>query len=216
MAKYLIHAVPKRMWYVNEYLVPSMFEQGISHEDVKVYCDDDHEGNLKACMNAFELCKGDGGTWHLQDDVIISRRFAEQTEIHDNGIVCAFHSKYDAELQGGIVPSKQMWFSFPCIRIPDNIAQGCAKWVKQYIIGNSVYKEWWDKGVNDDMLFRQYVWSHHPHLMALNLEPNLVDHVDYLIGGTVNSNSRKLTQIRSLNWEDEDLVSALSRKLMVK
>ena len=30
MAKYLIHTYPKRIWYVNGYLIPSMIKQGIN------------------------------------------------------------------------------------------------------------------------------------------------------------------------------------------
>ena len=51
--KYLIHAMPKRMWYVEKYLIPSMIEQGIAKENIRVYNDEKGEGNLRACLNAF-------------------------------------------------------------------------------------------------------------------------------------------------------------------
>ena len=54
MAKYLIHACPKRMWYVQEYLVPSLLKQGIYESDISVYNDIDGLGNLKACMRVTE------------------------------------------------------------------------------------------------------------------------------------------------------------------
>jgi len=214
MARYLIHTVPKREWYVRDYLVPSMVQQGIAGIDITVYVDNEHKGNLRACMDAFKLCEGQaGGTWHLQDDVIISHDFKEKTEKYDNGIVCGFKSRYDGNTPYGTVPAKQMWFSFPCIRIPNNIASECADWVINYMIGNPVYREWWEKGVNDDLLFRQYVWNTYPNAMAYNLKPNIVDHIDYLIGGTVNSNARKIVKIRSEFWEDEYLVNELENKL---
>ena len=76
MARYLIHACPRRMWYVEEYLIPSMLKQGIAKGDIRVYNDKEGEGNLRACMKAFALCEGiPGGTWHLQDDVCICRNF---------------------------------------------------------------------------------------------------------------------------------------------
>lgn len=214
MAKYLIHTVPKRLWYVEEYLIPSMLEQGINQKDIKVYNDDKVEGNLRACMHAFQSVDDDAeGTWHLQDDVIISHDFKEKTEKYDEGIVCGFKSLYDEKVPAGEVPVFSMWFSFPCIRIPNKIAIECADWTLNKMIGNSVYKEWWEKGVNDDLFFRRYVWEYYKNEKALNLSPNIVDHIDYLIGGTVNSNAR-IRQIRSVCWEDEYLVDELAAKLL--
>ena len=214
MAKYLIHAMPKRMWYVTEYLIPSMIEQGIDKENIAVYNDKDYEGNLRACMKAFaSVDDDDKGTWHLQDDVIISSKFKQLTEQYDDGIVCGFKSIYDGDITPGFVPIKYMWFSFPCIRIPNHIARECSEWTFTYMIGNLVYEDFWKGGVNDDWMFRRYIESYYKDMKALNLAPNIVDHIDYLIGGTVNSNNRTLTQIRSQIWKDEALVDALAEKL---
>ena len=213
MAKYMIHAVPSRMWYVEQYLIPSMLAQGISDADIKVHCDYAKEKNLLACMHAFqEVDMSAMGTWHLQDDVIISHDFKEITEKYDDGFVCGFSSMYDGDVPSGVVSVQRMWFSFPCIRIPNTIAKGCADWVAKYIIGNIVYKDWWETGVNDDMLFRQYVWQHYSFERVRNLEPNIVDHVDYLIGGTVNSSKRGVI-VRSTRWVDEYLVEQLQKEL---
>jgi hypothetical protein len=213
MAKYMIHAVPKRMKYVTNYLIPSMLEQGISRSDIRIHNDEIHEGNLRACMHAFqEVDTSEDATWHLQDDVIISHDFKEKTEQHNYGIVCGFKSMYDGDTPSGIVPIKKMWFSFLCIRLPHNLTTGCAEWVLKYIIGNPVYKDWWSKGVNDDMLLRLYANEQYPREKVLNLDPNIVDHIDYLIGGTVNS-SKRIVQIRSKLWTDEYLVEELERRL---
>lgn len=213
MAKYMIHTMPKRIWYVDKYLIPSMVLQGINQKDITVYNDEKGEGNLNACMNAFlSLPDNEDGTWHLQDDVIISSKFKTTTEAVDFGIVCGFRSMYDEGNQYGAVPFNQSWFSFLCIRIPNNIAIDCAKWVNDYMIGNPVYKQYWEGGVNDDWMFRQYINAKHKDVLAINLKPNIVDHVDYLIGGTVNS-SKRIIQIRSKHWEDEYLVNELEKKL---
>ena len=205
--------MPKRIWYVKEYLIPSMLKQGIKADDIRIYEDAESEGNLRACMHAFEnVDTSETGTWHLQDDCIISHDFKEQTEKHNFGFVCGFKSMYDGDTPAGEVPVRKMWFSFLCIRIPNAVAKGCAKWVLNDIIGNPVYRDWWEGGVNDDMLFRQYVWQYYDIEKALNLAPNIVDHIDYLIGGTVNSSAR-ITQIRSKHWEDEYLVEELAEKL---
>ena len=84
----LIHAVPERMWYVNEFLVPSLEAQGA--DNIEIWNDTEHQGNLAACMESFATRKGDGGTWHLQDDVLICRNFVERCRDLDDGIVFGF------------------------------------------------------------------------------------------------------------------------------
>lgn len=213
MTQYMIHTMPKRLWYVEEYLIPSMVAQGISRDKISVYNDTKKEGNLRACMNAFKSVGcSEEGTWHLQDDVIISHDFKEQTETHDKGIVCGFKSMYDKGNPEGEVEREKMWFSFLCIRIPNKIAIECADWVLRYMIGNPVYRYWWENGKNDDMFFRWYLKDHYPDISGFNLSPNIVDHIDYLIGGTVNS-SKRIVQIRSELWEDEYLVKELERQM---
>jgi hypothetical protein len=163
-------------------------------------------------MNAFLQLSEEGSTWHLQDDVVISRKFAQITDRQDKGIVCGFKSEYDGNKSAGQVHLQDMWFSFLCIHIPNKIARECAEWVLRYVIGNPIYKEWWEKGVNDDMLFKKFLEQHYSDIAVLNLNPNIVDHIDYLIGGTVNSNKRGRI-IRSKLWEDEQVVKDLEKAL---
>lgn len=214
MAKYLIHAVPQRLWYVKDYLIPSMISQGIQETDISIYCDEEHEGNLRACMKAFASCEGDGGTWHLQDDVIICKDFKERTEWYDNGLVCGFSSFYDGDWQDkkGAVKRDKMWFSFPCIRIPNQWARECSDWVLNYIIGNPVYYDFWKNGVNDDWAFRKWLENFQPDCVALNIMPNLVDHIDYLLGGGTGKKKRN-RQCRAQYWVDFDLVEQLEGSL---
>lgn len=215
MAKYLIHAYPKRMWYVNEFLIPSMLQQGIAIEDIKVYNDVEGYGNLKACMKAFATCDEEGGTWHLQDDVLISKDFKQRTEWYDNGLVCGFSSlKFDGDILSmhGAVPRNKMWFSFPCIRIPNEYAKECARYAYRNIIGNPTYQVYWENGVNDDWVFRKYLEDCHPNCIALNLMPCLVNHIDYLIGGGSGRQQRQ-HPITAQYWADDDLVKDLERQL---
>lgn len=212
MAEYLIHAYPARMWYVNEYLIPSMLEQGIKPENIRVYNDEKHEGNLKACMNAFKTClKPQQGTWHLQDDIIIAHDFKARTEENNAGVVCGFSSlKYDGDIEDrkGMVPRSKLWFSFPCIRIPNEWAVECADWILTYIIGNPVYEKYWKDGVNDDWAFRLYLKQFHRDCIGLNIVPCLVNHVDYLIGGSSGNRNRKYP-VTAQYWEDDYLVEEL-------
>lgn len=215
MTRYLIHAVPKRMWYVETYLIPSMLEQGIQKEQIRVYNDEKAEGNLRACMNAFASCTEDGGTWHLQDDVCICKDFKERTEWYDQGLVCGFSSElYDGDSpdKRGAVKRMNMWFSFPCIRIPNEWARDCSKWVLNYIIGNPVYEKYWKNGVNDDWAFRTYLKEFHHDCVALNIMPNLVDHIDYLIGGGTGKKPRQ-KPCRAQYWADEDVVKRLEESI---
>jgi len=215
MAKYLIHTYPKRMWYVKDYLIPSMLEQGINKDDIRIYNDDKGEGNLRACMNAFASCQGKGGTWHLQDDVLICKDFKDRTEWYDHGLVCGFSSLlYDGDIEAkkGAVNRENMWFSFPCIRIPNDWTRECAEWVTTKIIGNPVYERYWKNGVNDDWSFRQYLKTFHPDCVALNIMPCLVNHVDYLIGGGSGQRNRK-HPVTAQYWKDDDLIKELEGNL---
>lgn len=213
MAKYLIHAVPRRMWYVNDFLIPSMLEQGIDKANIKVYNDEKGEGNLRACMNAFASCEDDGGTWHLQDDVCICNEFKTITEAVDFGLICGFSSEmYDGEGKIGLVDRKDMWFSFPCIRIPNNYARDCAEWVTKYIIGNPVYKDFWEGGANDDWAFRLYLKEFYTFVHAMNIAPNLVDHIDFLVGGGTGKKTRD-KQVRAQYWKDPTIVEKLAEKI---
>jgi hypothetical protein len=200
------------MWYVEKYLVPSMREQGC--ENISIYVDEKHEGSMKAHMHSFLQLPNDGnGTWHLQDDVIISRDFKATTEKYDGGIICAFASEmYDKDKPAGNVHILDHWFSFPCIRIPNKIARGCAEWTLQYIIGNPIYRKFWESGRNADWAFWMYVKDYCKTERVLNLAPNLVDHIDWLIGGSANARNRP-KPCRSKYWEDEDLVEELERRL---
>ena len=216
MTRYMIHTYPKRLWYVNEYLIPSMLEQGIAKDQIIVYNDEVGDGNLLACMKAFASCPNDiGGTWHLQDDVIISKDFKQRTEWYDQGLVCGFSSeRYDGndKNKNGAVPRVRMWFSFPCIRIPNKWARECAEWVTKYIIGNPVYKQFWEGGANDDWAFRAYLKEFQRDCIALNIIPNLVDHVDYLLGGG-SGKKKRVKPVRAQYWTDNDLVKELEEKL---
>lgn len=214
MSKYLIHTYPKRMWYVEEYLIPSMLKQNIAEVDITIYNDSRCEGNLRACLNAFQSVPDDeNGTWHLQDDIIICKDFKERTERFDEGLVAGFSSYYDDRKHGsaGVVTQDKMWFSFPCIRIPNQYARQSAKFTEENIIGNEVYRVYWEKGVNDDWCFRQWLTAYHKDDTALNLAPNLVDHIDYLLGG--GSGGQRKREVRAKYFNDIDLIQELEGKI---
>lgn len=213
----MIHAVPRRMWYVDNYLIPSMVDQGIALDNIGLHCDSNMKGNLASCMETFAaMPDNDEGTWHLQDDVCICKDFKTITESVDFGLVCGFSSEmYDGPGKIGVVERKDLWFSFPCIRIPNKYARDCAEWVTKYIIGNPIYKDFWGGGANDDWAFRLYLKEFYTYVHGINLAPNLVDHVDYLVGGGTGKKSRE-KPVRAQYWKDYDLITELEQKINKK
>ena len=217
--RYMIHSSPARQWYVDEFLIPSMQQQGINENEIIVRCDTAGRGNLNSCMDAFLWCgqNMNTGTWHLQDDVIISSDFAEKTRKHDDGIVCGFVSQdwgphYD---KTGLQPAEEFWYSFQCIRIPDQIAGECAEWFYTVAMKsrNPEYRNRINRKNHDDDFFRFFLREKHSDMSIMNLSPNIVDHIDYLIGGTLINKSRKRLINRAAYWADENLVMELQKKL---
>jgi len=202
--RYLIHACESRMWYVEDYLIPSLYEQGI--DTVDAWVDVNRDGNLKSCMDSFLDCENYGtSTWHLQDDVVISRDFAKRTQEYADGIVCGFCcSMFEFSKSYG------MWYSFPCIHIPDYIAADCAKWFYTERVQKQ-FATYVMNGKCDDEVFIHYCKAN--HLEYTNLNPNLVDHVDYLIGGSLTNAQRNYKITRSSYFKDQDLVEDLAVKL---
>lgn len=209
MAKYIIHACPERMWYVYEYLIPSMKQQGIFDQDITVKCDNERLGNLESYMKSFQYMDDEDGTWHITDDVIICRRFKEITELYDDGIVCGF-SVFPTN-KVGLVNYSDMWWSFPCIRIPNYLARECAKWFYSYAINQDEYKKRIESKIDDDWFFKEFLRLNYPDIKVLNLQPSIVDHVDYLIGGSLVRGC--IVKIRAKYFDDQDLVKALEKKL---
>lgn len=217
--RYMIHGCLEREWYIEDYLIPSMTAQGIPEDHIVVCIDFDRSGNLEACMQSFRLIRDarypEDGIWHIQDDVIISSDFARMTEICDNGIVCGYanHDFDKGNLnRTGLVPLQEMWFSFPCIRIPNEYAIGCEEWYRNEVLYNGDHNDLVESGKNDDVMFRNYMMEHHSGVQAYNLKPNLVDHIDYLIGGSVINQARKGIH-RAFYWREPELVDRLEEDL---
>ena len=212
--KYMIHACPQRMWYVNDYLIPSMRAQGIA--DIEIWNDTEGKGNLFSCMESFRACgEREGGTWHLQDDVLICRDFAERTRLYDDGIVCGFACRnFGLSVQErGLVPMVFLWYSFPCIRIPNELAGECAAWFFDDAMHRTQYAQHVFERKHDDYLWRQFLLERHRDAWVTNLAPNLVEHIDHLIGGTLINQQRSIQINRAAFFEDTDLVEELERQL---
>lgn len=212
-SKYMIHTYPGRKWYVDGYLIPSMEKQGIDRSDIAVWNDVEGKGTLIACMESFSSMPNDDfETWHLQDDVVISEKFAEVTDVQYGMIVNGFCGRCDRHMVSGIVQHGMKWLSFPCICIPNKLALECGTWFFDYAIHKDTYQQWIAEKRSDDTVFQMFVNFKHPNIKALNLDPNIVEHVDWLIGGSTWAKQRKEV-IRSLMWEDRGEVDDLKRWL---
>lgn len=206
--KILIHACPRRMWYVEEFLIPALEDQGADH--IEVWNDTEGKGNLRACMESFAARSGEGGTWHIQDDVLIRRDFVELCRKYDDGVVYGFCNEQfqDDPGQTGRVSVEDAWHSFQCVRIPDAYARECAEWLHTGGRNNEYYSLWVASAKMDDSVFRAFLISEHGREMVTNLRPNLVEHVDWIVGGSILSPYRGFLA-RAYYWDDEDLVNEL-------
>lgn len=215
MAEYIIHTCLDREWYVRDYLIPDMVSQGIDENNIEVWLDKDHDGCLLSCMKCFQYCgtKG-GGRWHLQDDALIACNFREQTEKHDDGVVTGFMRREWQMLNpiAGRAPAVYMWNSFLCIRIPDDIAGECAEWFFSDAAYRENYKTFVERNNGDDSLFFDFFVERHTADWVYNISPNIVDHIDFLIGGSV-INKQRGHDARSDLWADDESYNRMKDKL---
>lgn len=209
--KIMIHAIPDRLWYVYDYIIPSLEKQNISN--IRVWVDWEKSGNLQACLKSFKDLPDDGITWHLQDDILISRKFAEVINNDANEITCGFASRYD-KFKDGIVHPKEMWFSFPCIKIPNKYAKEFIKWCNPDTIKDEKILGYIKENKYDDSLFKDFLILHYPDMEIMNLKPNIVNHVDWLIGGSATNPERyKIARkVTSRLWAEPGLVHDLEHE----
>ena len=203
--KVLIHACPRRMWYVEEFLVPSLLAQGAESEEIEIWNDAEGRGNLTACMESFAAREGDGGTWHIQDDALLCRDFVKRCRELDEGLVYGFCSEQftDDPGQSGRV------------HMPDAWARECAEWF--YAEGRHDPDLRHLAALNrfDDYFFREFCQRRHGRDMAYNARPCLTEHVDMLIGGSVINEWRGYW-VRAQWFADPDLVDDLREQLKTK
>ena len=216
--KILIHAVPERMWYVNEFLIPALQAQGA--EEIEIWNDTEHRGNLDACLDAFASREGDGGTWHLQDDVLPRRDFVTRCRDLDDGIVFGFCCRnFGDRLDAfGQVYAPDAWNSFQCVRIPDAYARECADWVRsmrwQKESPAPELPILWQLGKGDDTFFHEFLQCCYPSEIVENVKPNLVEHIDWIKGGSTIQWRDYIA--RAEYWDDEDLIAALRERIKAR
>lgn len=184
--RFMIHACPARLWFVEGWLAPELRRQGA--EDVTVWCDEQKIGNLQACRASFAACGGDGDTWHLQDDVLPASDFVRRAKALEDrrGVICGFVNENggpNANLTGE-QRGRDVWYSFPCVRIPNGRARALAAWIRDGGDGGTTARSFINRGIGDDWFFRRYMEMYYPDEPVLHCKPCLVEHIDFPLGGS--------------------------------
>ena len=195
----IIHGSMKRFKYVLEFLSPKIpFALPIF--------DDEGVGNIKAYMESFKWLLNDRfipgkNTWHLEDDVLPDRRITKWMEEMEGqeGIICGFGT---TEKFGKVEP-EDMWYSFPCIRIPNDYLRDFVHWIETSGDEDVARRIKIGKGI--DFLFRKFVIQN--PIPIYHQEPCMVEHIDDYIGGSL-LNIRK-EPIRAIRFEDTERVEEL-------
>ena len=217
--KIVIHSCKKRAWYVEQFLKPSLLEQSTREEEIVEVRDLDGKGNMASFLESMELVSRDfeptTSAWHIQDDVLLCRDFvtrAKEIEKNWGGVACGFCCKLNEAGRfnyTGAAPAQQMWWSFPCILIPNSYCGEFLDWYHEFI--HRAPAQFKATAAMDDYFFREFMMRCHHREKVLNVVPNLVEHVDWLIGGSTIS--KRDVKYRSGYWQDQELVSELRRRL---
>ena len=203
MVSIMIHACIDRMHYVNGFLVPTLLRDGWEEDDITIW-EDKEEGCLEAYLHSFRELPARGDTWHLQDDVLPDRRFrffANQW-LTFSGIINGFGNarKYTTHCFGIAKDADAMFYSFPCIRIPNDMAHEFAAWVEEQR-ENPKYMTYIRENKYVDWLFKQWIGRNERKIQIENLRPNLVEHVDEYCGGST-VNKARTNPAKALQFED--------------
>lgn len=114
----------------------------------------------------------------------------------------------------GVQPLSKCWRSFPCIYIPNKYAAEFVDWYNEYVVTGKKFQKEYQGGNDDDTLFLGCMAQLHPAIRTINITPCLVDHIDYLIGGSVLFNRKnEIHRACYLHEKDKQLVIELEKKL---
>lgn len=223
MAYYMIHTYPSRFWYVRDFLLPSMVKQGIQKDHILVYNDKNCIGNLRAWVDSCNRLAYQSkaakikNVWHLQDDVIISKDFKKLTEQYENyDIVCGFTCGYDNKPEAGVfkLEEHKMWYSFPCINISTALTTEFAKWANFNLWQSQHFREAVKRNNCDDLIFREWLYDNYGQIEEINLDPNIVNHIDKWLGGSICNKQRDPEKDTfSIFWEDRGELDSIKKEL---
>lgn len=210
--KILIHASPQRMEFVDTFLVPRLLKIGFKAEYVEVWEDKENKGCLTSYIESYEALPKTGDTWHLQDDVLPDRRFYKWARnlMYYQGIVNGFGNKwyYNKAMFGDAHNQHEMFYSFPCIRIPNEL---CHKWLKWFETAKVEVPEISSRLSENkyiDYFFKLFIGSNKDGIPIWNFEPCIVEHVDEYAGGSIVNYARQLPA-KALSFQDDKALEEL-------
>ena len=205
----LIHAAPERIHYVKGFLVPRLMRQGF--DNIHVWEDVHHKGNLKAYLESYQSLPFDGDTWHLEDDVLPDSRFYTWAKGLENyqGIINGYGTRglFSERMFGEVRMLQHMFYSFPCIRIPNDLIHLFLEWFETCNRNDVKRKIEQNRGI--DFILRAYL-EEHP-TPCLNHNPCMVEHIDdYLTGSLISIRAETPKAIR---FEDTDSLEEMKQWL---
>lgn len=207
----MIHAAPSRMYYVTEFLKPRLEAQGF--KDIVVWNDTKEVGCRESYIASWSTLPDTGHTWHLQDDVLPDKRFYEWATsewAEYPGIICGFGcGHYTSKDRFGFARnSEEMLYSFPCIRIPNAVAKDMLAWFAEARKTDVNILEKLPSGKFFDYFFKLYIGDGSREISIYNFFPNIVEHVDeYITGSLVNQQRRYLA--KAMQFEDAEALADL-------
>lgn len=203
--KILIHACNRRIEYVIGFLEPRLKDQGF--KNIEVFLDSENKGCLASYIESYKKLPRKGHTWHLQDDVLPDRRFYQwacESESFD-GIICGFGNKwfYNKEMFGEAHNQHEMFYSFPCIRIPNIICHEWLEWFERVKDEVPEIASRLSENKYVDYFFKLFIGSNPGKIPILNFKPCIVEHIDDYIGHSV-VNAARVMPARALIFEDDE------------
>lgn len=214
MPKVMIHACEDRIEYVNDFLVPLLIKSGVKTDNIEVYTDHG-DGCLKSYIKAFSSLQNVWDfTWHLQDDVLPTLNFSKWAfaleELYDDWIICGFGNKefYNSESPWYAKNGAEMFYSFPCIGIPNFVALNFVEWYDK-IKNDPKYQQWIVHNKFVDYLFKLYIGDNTKHKYNIvNFRPCLVEHVDEFVGGST-INKQRGVPAKAIQFKDDEAMEIL-------
>ena len=207
----MIHAAPSRMKYVTEFLQPRLKAQGF--QEIIVWNDSESLGCREAYLESFRSLPETGHTWHLQDDVLPDKRFYEWATSEwaeypgiINGFGCGNYTPRSRF--GNAHNMEDMFYSFPCMRIPNEVAKDFLKWFEAAREKDINILEKLPSGKFIDYFFKLYIGNKDKGIAIYNFFPNIVEHVDeYITGSLVNKQREKLA--KAIQFDDDEALKDL-------
>ena len=124
----------------------------------------------------------------------------------------------DKEPEAGtfLLEERKMWYSFPCINISTELTTEFAKWANANLWQSQHFKEAVKRNNCDDLIFREWLYDTHGKTEEINLAPNVINHVDKMIGGSMCNKQRDPNKdTMSIFWDEDDVIANLEKELKI-